>query len=122
MRLALVIATVLAGLVGVTVLGLVIGAGLRPTGNLYAVIGSMVWAPFGPVLLLAALLAFAIGVAARLGGLRRLGGAVAALSALGTAGAGVIVARISLADWPPVRRSTCRRCCGPGPWTSLPRI
>lgn len=97
MRLVLVIVTVLAGLVGVTVLGLVIGGSLGPTGSLYAVIGSMVWAPFGPFLLLAALVAFAIGVAARLGGLRRLGGTVVVLSALGIAGAGVIVARISLA-------------------------
>ncbi|WP_372922533.1 alpha/beta hydrolase [Roseovarius sp.] len=97
MRVALLIAAVLSALVGVTILGLVIGAFLAPTGGLPAVVGSVVWAPFGPFLLLAALGAFAIGVAARAGGLRRLGGAVVVLSVLGIAGAGLILMRISLA-------------------------
>lgn len=88
--------TVLAALVGVAVLGLAFGAFLDPTGNLFGVIGSMVWAPFGPFLLLAALVAFAVGVAGRLGGLRFFGGVVAVISALGVAGAGGILARISL--------------------------
>ena len=97
MRLALVILTVLAAVVSVVVIGLVIGAFLAPTGSLFAVVGSMVWAPFGPFLLLAALAAFCVGVAARLRGPGRLGSAVLALSALGILGAAGIITRIGVA-------------------------
>lgn len=59
MRLALIVLTVLAALVGGAVLGLAIKAILAPTGSLVAVVGSMVCAPVAPFLLLAALAAFA---------------------------------------------------------------
>jgi acetyl esterase len=97
MRSALAMLSVLAALVAVTVLGLVFGAFLAPTSSLFAIVGSMVWAPFGPFLLLAVLVTFTIGVVVRIRGLRRLGGAVLALSALGIAGAGFIIARIVFA-------------------------
>jgi acetyl esterase/lipase len=96
-RFALIILTLVSALLGVAVLGLVIGAFLDPTSSLYAVVGSMVWAPFGPFLLLAALLAFLFGVAARMNGLRSLGDVVLALSTLGIIGSGFILARIGLA-------------------------
>ncbi len=97
MRPVAIILAVLAALVSLAVLGLVTGAFLAPTSSLYAVIGAMVWAPFGPFLLIAVLVAFAVGVAARRSGPHRLAGAVLALSGLGTIGAGFILARIGVA-------------------------
>ena len=97
MRRLLVIVTALAALAGGAVLGLVIGAFLAPTSGLFAVVGSMVWATFGPFLLLAGFLSFGVGVAARRAGWRRLGGTVLALGVPGIVGAGYILARIGSA-------------------------
>jgi acetyl esterase/lipase len=97
MRLALIMLTVLAALVSVAVLSLVIGAFLAPTSSLFAVVGSTVWAPFGPILLLAGLGAFGVGVVARLRGPAGLGSALIAVSTLGLIGAGYILARIGFA-------------------------
>lgn len=97
MRLVLIILPSLAALVSVVVLGLLIGAFLDPTSSLFAVVGSMVWAPFGPFLLLGTILAFLLGLAARRKGLRRFGVVVLALSVPGIIGAGFILSRIGLA-------------------------
>lgn len=97
MRFVMVIPMALAVLVCVAVLGLIIGAFLAPTGSLYAVVGSMVWAPFGPFLLLAVLVTFGFGVAARLHGPSRLGDALLALSVIAIIGAGFILGRIAVA-------------------------
>lgn len=97
MRFVLIIITILAALICTVVLGLVIGAFADPAGSLFAVVGSMVWATFGPFLLLAALMAGVIGAVARLSGPKRLGGLVLAMSALSVTGAGFILCRIGLA-------------------------
>lgn len=97
MRFVLILLTILAALICVVVLGLVLGAFADPTGSLFAVVGSMVWATFGPVLLLAAFMAGFIGAVVRFSGLKRFGGMVLGLSVLSVIGAGFILGRIALA-------------------------
>lgn len=97
MRFALIIAASVSALSCVAVIGLAIGAFLGPTSSLYAVVGSMVWAPFGPFLLLTTILAFVFGVAARLNDLRRLGAVLRVTSILGMLASAYILARIGLA-------------------------
>lgn len=96
-RALLVAATLAAGAVALLVLVLVAGTHLDPAGSLWGVIGSVVWAPFGPFLLLAALLAVVVGAVARWKGLRRIGGAVALVGLAGLAGSAVILGRIGAA-------------------------
>ncbi|MBF9031351.1 alpha/beta hydrolase fold domain-containing protein [Rhodobacterales bacterium HKCCE3408] len=100
MRFVLALLAILAALAGLAVLGLVIGALLDPTGSLFAVLGSMVWATYGPHLLLIALVAALAGLVARGAGLRRLGGLALVLTMPALAGAAVILARITLAALP----------------------
>jgi acetyl esterase len=95
-RVAMIILTLLATLVSVAVLTLVIGAFLEPTSSLYAVVASMIWAPFGPFLLLAVIAVLLFGAAAHMKGLRRLGSVLLAVSTLGAIGSGFILTRIAL--------------------------
>lgn len=94
MRAALLFLTLVAGVLALAVLALIVGAFLDPTASTWAVIGSMLWAPFGPFLLLGTVLALGVGLVARRQGLRRLGQAVAGLAALGLAGSIYILGRI----------------------------
>lgn len=98
MRRSVLILVALVGcLAGVAVTGLALGALLPPTGSLFAVVGSMLWAPFGPFLLAAALLGCLCGLVARRGGLRGLGALALAASVPALAASGFILARIGLA-------------------------
>lgn len=96
-RHAVIAFTMLSCLLALAVLGLIIGAFLSPTASLFAVVGSMVWAPFGPFLMLIALVSCLCGIAACKVGLRRLGSITVAASMLGVVGSGFILARIWLA-------------------------
>jgi acetyl esterase/lipase len=96
MRLVLLFITLLAALICLAVLGLVVGAFADPTGSLFAVVGSMVWATVGPFLFLGALTTGIIGVAAFRFGLKGLGGVVVAVSAMSVLGSGVILGRLGL--------------------------
>jgi acetyl esterase/lipase len=97
MRFLLTILSILAIAGGAAVLALVLGAVLDPAGSLFAVIGSMVWMTWGPVLTLVALAAMLVGIAGR----RARVGAPAALALMlagpALAGASYILARIALA-------------------------
>lgn len=97
LRLTLIIVALLAIILCVAILGLILGAFLPPTSSLFAVLGSMVWAPFGPFLLVAVLAAGLIGLLARARGPRRLGALLVVLSTLGIAGAGYVLLRIGWA-------------------------
>ena len=97
MRSALIIIALVAGLQALFVIGLVLGAFLDPASGRWAVIGSSVWAPFGPFLLLGALLSLAAGWLARRHASRRLGSAVALSAAIALAGSAVILFRIGQA-------------------------
>lgn len=96
-RIVVTTAALASALTAAAILALAIGAFLKPTSSLYAVVASMVWAPFGPFLLLSALLAFVVGLAVRMSGLRRLGTVVLVLATPSILGSGVILARIGLA-------------------------
>ena len=93
----MIVLTVLSGLLAMAVLGLIAGAFLSPTASLFAVVASMVWAPFAPFLILVALAACLLGLFARSFGSRRLGNITVAASTLGIVGSGFILARIWLA-------------------------
>lgn len=97
MRSALIIVSLVSGLQALLVLGLVFGAFLNPASGVWAVIASSVWAPFGPFLLLGALLSLAVGLFTRRHASRRLGNAVALSAALGVAGSAFILVRIGQA-------------------------
>ena len=77
--------------------GAVLGAFADPTSSLFAVLGSLVWATFGPFLFLTMLAACLTGFIMRWKGMRRLGGLIVALSLSGLIGAGFILTRIGLA-------------------------
>lgn len=96
-RIALYLAALTALAIAAVVALLVIGAFLDPTASLWGVAGSAVWAPFGPFLLLAVLLALAIGLAARRYGPRRLGMAVLVLAIPALLGSAYILGRIASA-------------------------
>lgn len=93
-RFGLILLLLAAGLLGLVVCGLVVGAFLDPTGGYWAVIASSVWAPFGPFLGLVAGLVCGLGLAAWRGGWRRAGGVVGLIGVAGIIGSAVIVGRI----------------------------
>ena len=97
MRLALIMLAVLASVISVAVLSAVIGAFADPTSSLFAVLGSMVWATFGPFLVLAAVGAWCVGIALRVNGMSHFGGLVLVLSTAGMVGAGFILTRMVVA-------------------------
>jgi acetyl esterase/lipase len=97
MRASMIVLSLLGFAASVFVISAVIGALVDPTSSHFAVLASMVWATFGPFLILAALLAFIIGIVVRFAGMRRLGGVVVMFSVPGLVGAGFILARIGLA-------------------------
>lgn len=97
MNFALTVLTFLAALCSLAVLGLIAGAFADPTGSLFAVVGSMVWTTYGPFLFLVALMAVALGVAARVAGWKGFGNVSLALSSLALIGAGYILSQITLA-------------------------
>lgn len=97
MRYAMIAFTLLSCLMALAVLGLIVGVFLSPTGSFFAVVGSMVWAPFGPFLPLIALVACLIAIVSRSFGLQRLGSITVATSTLAVVGSGYILARIWLA-------------------------
>lgn len=97
MRFALILLNVIAGVVSVGVLGLLLGAFLDPTGSLYAVVASSVWAAFCPFLFIASALSCLAAVTAYAKGRIWLGGMVMTTSMSAMLGAGYIVARIGLA-------------------------
>lgn len=97
MRSALILITLVAAIHVFAVLGLVTGAFLDPTSGIWAVVGASVWAPFGPFLLLGALLSLALGLVTARHAARRFGGAVAVFAAIAMAGSAVILIRIGQA-------------------------
>ncbi len=97
MRSALITITLISAIQALVVMGLVLGAFRAPTSGSWAVIGSTVWAPFGPFLLLGALLSLALGLLTRRHVSPRFGSAVALLAAIGTAGSAFILFRIGQA-------------------------
>lgn len=99
MRMALIILTLLSGTVAIGIGGLIIGAFLDPASSMWAVVGSSVWALFGPFLLLAACAALACGLVARAHGMRRFGSAVLLLAAFAVTGSALILGRIGLAAY-----------------------
>lgn len=96
-RPVLTLVTLSFAAIAFVVLGLVIGAFLDPTSSIWAVIGSSVWAPFGPLLLLAVLFALAVGLVARRRGLRRSGMAVLVFALPAVIGAIFILGRMAWA-------------------------
>ncbi|MCC5956753.1 MAG: alpha/beta hydrolase [Natronohydrobacter sp.] len=96
-RISLTVLALLGIVASAAVICAAIGAFVDPTSSLFAVIGSMVWAPFGPFLFLATLAACLAGFMLRMMGMRRLGGLVLVLAVPGTIGAGFILTRIALA-------------------------
>lgn len=95
-RLALILATLAMGTVALAVLALAGGAFLDPTASLIAVVGSAVWAPFGPHLLLASVVGVAFAALARRKGLRLLGGMVLVVAVAGiVAGAFILGQMVS---------------------------
>lgn len=97
MRLPIIVLAILAIIGSLSVLLLATGAFADPAGSLFAVVGSMVWATYGPFLFLVALAAILIGIAVRVAGPKRLGTLTLALSSFAIVGAGYILARIVLA-------------------------
>lgn len=97
MRFVLVVLSVVAIVGSSAVLLLVAGAFSDPTSSLFAVIGSMVWATWGPLFLLIALLAVLVGLVTRRAHIERFGGVVLLLAVPALAGAAYILARIVLA-------------------------
>lgn len=97
MRSALLTITLISAIQAIVVVGLVLGAFRAPTSGIWAVVGSSVWAPFGPFLFLGVLLSLALGLLARRLVSPRLGSAVVLLAALGTAGSAFILFRIGQA-------------------------
>lgn len=97
MRVLLIILTLIAALLAAAVLGLIIGALLPPTHSLVAVIGSMLWAPFGPFLATGSILACLCGLLAHRTGFKRLGQITLLLAVPAIIGSGAILTRITLA-------------------------
>jgi len=95
-RMSLIVLALLSIVASAVVVCAVIGAFADPTSSLFAVLGSMVWATFGPFMLLATLAACLAGLVVRFSGMMRLGGVVVALSCIGMIGAGFILTRIGL--------------------------
>src|SRR6056297_899869 len=117
MRFVLVVLLVVAVVGSSAVLLLVLGAFSDPTNSLFAVIGTTVWATWGPFLLLFALVAVLVGIAGQRARIGRLGGVALLVAVPALASATDILARIVLAagsagasldPLPPLRSGTSR--------------
>lgn len=81
-------------LIAAPALLLALGASLDPTSSSFAMIGAMLWATFGPHLVLAALFAATLALGSRWLGARRTGGVALCLAGLAVLVSGFIVFRI----------------------------
>src|SRR6056297_1999155 len=97
MRFVLVVLLVVAVVGSSAVLLLVLGAFSDPTNSLFAVIGTTVWATWGPFLLLFALVAVLVGIAGQRARIGRLGAVALLVAVPALASATYILARIVLA-------------------------
>lgn len=122
MRLGMTVMTLVSGIVAIGLLGLMVGAFLNPTSSLWAVIGSSVWAAFGPFLLVAAFSALALGLVAHAYLPSRLGSAVLLLAAFGVIGALFILGRIGLAAHGSGASVNVLETFCSGVWTNPPRM